>query len=190
MVYIDGYLIDAAISEDHTLEAAITEHPVEKGANVTDHVRVLPRTLTMEGLVSDTPFGEVATFRRSLAEISVGIDAPSINARTLLEELMYRRERVPITTANGKVYDNMALQSLSFPLDAKTGDACRFKATFKELIIVANLRTTVAVPRAKKKAKLGNKAAPVKATGATGPAGAGSNRTWAAKGLDTLIDAF
>lgn len=47
--------IDVSISEKHSLSADVTEHPVEDGANITDHVRPQPRVIQLEGLVTNHP---------------------------------------------------------------------------------------------------------------------------------------
>lgn len=60
--------LDVDLQESHDLASDITEHPVEEGADVTDHVRPRLRRVTVEGFVSDTPWitnpgvGEVAEF--------------------------------------------------------------------------------------------------------------------------------
>lgn len=47
--------MDATVRETHTSTAIATEHPVEAGANVTDHVRAdLPR-LSVEAFVTNAP---------------------------------------------------------------------------------------------------------------------------------------
>lgn len=48
-------VLDALIREDYTAEAEPTTHPVEDGADVTDHVILRPRTLQIEGVVTETP---------------------------------------------------------------------------------------------------------------------------------------
>lgn len=40
---------------DHSPEATITEHPVEIGAEVTDHIQVRPVLFTVEAYVTDSP---------------------------------------------------------------------------------------------------------------------------------------
>jgi hypothetical protein len=47
--------IDVSISEQHSLSADVTEHPVESGPNIVDHVRPQPRTVRIEGLVTNHP---------------------------------------------------------------------------------------------------------------------------------------
>jgi hypothetical protein len=46
---------DTVDTEDHTLPNEVTEFPVEQGPDVTDNVRVKPRTLSVKGYISDTP---------------------------------------------------------------------------------------------------------------------------------------
>lgn len=48
--------LDVDLQESHDLASDITEHPVEEGADVTDHVRPRLRRVTIEGYVSDTPW--------------------------------------------------------------------------------------------------------------------------------------
>lgn len=47
--------IDVSVREVHGLTAEATHNPVEEGADVTDHVRLMPRTLQIEGLVTNHP---------------------------------------------------------------------------------------------------------------------------------------
>lgn len=46
---------DAVMTEQHEFTAEITEHAVEKGANITDHVRKNLDRLVLEVLVTNTP---------------------------------------------------------------------------------------------------------------------------------------
>jgi hypothetical protein len=47
--------VDAIVREHPRAKATATEHPVESGVAVTDHVRAGPRTLSLEGVISDAP---------------------------------------------------------------------------------------------------------------------------------------
>lgn len=44
--------LDASYSQQHEFAAEVTDHPVEDGVDVSDHVRRLPVTLRIEGVVS------------------------------------------------------------------------------------------------------------------------------------------
>lgn len=47
--------LDATVHEVHTSTSTVTDHPVERGANVADHIRPDPDQLTMEAWISNTP---------------------------------------------------------------------------------------------------------------------------------------
>lgn len=85
---------DVTLSETHTTNALVTEHPVEKGANVTDFVRKNLDKIAFEVFVSNSPINErlytggsfttkkleVATYTRPFiptpgAILSAGVDA-------------------------------------------------------------------------------------------------------------------
>ena len=57
---VDGYFVgsikfDLEISENHSIEAQVSEHPIEDGSTVSDHVRVLPRKGSIVGMVTNHP---------------------------------------------------------------------------------------------------------------------------------------
>lgn len=165
MLLIDGFEVDAEISGEHLLENEVTDHPVETGGDVTDHSRPKPITYTVEGVVSDTPLGNMVDTRS-------GVTLPSADALARLTGIRDAREPVQIGTSL-RTYDNMLMQSLSFTKDASTGRALRFRATFKQVIIATNERIVkrVTAPRAKGKTNRGNKAAtPVTTLAAKRPA--------------------
>lgn len=163
MIRIDGYAIDAAISEQHQRSAEATTYPVEDGADVTDHVRIDPIMVVIEGVVTDTPHGAVANERGQPFETDEGLTGtldsellPSEEALAKLEEIFTARQPVRIETSL-RAYDSMVLIGLDVPRDRETGHALRFTASFQELRIRQSRRTTVrvAVPRAAPKRALG-----------------------------------
>jgi hypothetical protein len=179
--YIQGFEIDAVISEERSTECEITEHPVEKGVSITDHARIRPKMITLDVVVSDTPVGGLAERRGmtidgaftpgSTPNVDISPDGDYIAsdvARAWLEALQLKREPISVTSewvrADGskgyKAYDNLMIQSISETISAETGDALTCKVSLKQVTFVTNNRTTVkvAVPRAKKKTDLGNKA--------------------------------
>ncbi len=50
--------LDASYSQQHEFAAEVTEHPVEQGIDVADHVRRLPVTLQIQGVVSAYRVGD------------------------------------------------------------------------------------------------------------------------------------
>lgn len=154
MITIDGYPIDASLSETHTYDADVTSYPVESGATITDNVRPKSITVELECIVSDSPLNAVLQARRkqSLADPAF-LDSPSTEALERMIAIRDKREPVTIETAL-KVYPNMVMTSFVTTVDKATGKALKFTVSFIQITIVSNLRTRIrvaspAVPGAK-----------------------------------------
>jgi hypothetical protein len=52
---------DAVPNESHVVSATVTEHPVEEGANMSDHAKPNLRVVTLEGVITNTPLNETTT---------------------------------------------------------------------------------------------------------------------------------
>lgn len=147
MMTIDGYTVDAEIAGEPTYENEATEYPVEEGIDLVDHVRQRPVTFACEGIVSDTPIGDMREAREALGVL--GGEGPSRDAHARFVELYERREPVTVTCALG-TFDGMVLTTYA---PKRVGGSLQFSATFKYIRIITNQRTTVrvAVPRARAK---------------------------------------
>jgi hypothetical protein len=53
-------VLDATVTLKHSLQAEPTQHPVEGGSSITDHVHVKPDMLELEGVISDTPINPIS----------------------------------------------------------------------------------------------------------------------------------
>lgn len=156
-MFIDGYEIDAAISEVHSLRAEVSSHPLESGADVVEHRRKMPRSITVEGVVSDTPIGPLAKRRQEFAVINGKSSAlPSDEAYARLKDLHDTGRAVTIESSLD-TFDDMVLTDLNVPRDRNTGEAFRFSATFVEIRFVATDRAPVDLPRAKDRQNRGHK---------------------------------
>lgn len=145
MIMIDRYVIDAALNEEHSNEAEVSEFPVEDGSNFTDNVRIKPRRYRMNGIVSDTPLD--VGFRAVEADGSDLVDTstqPSAQAKQALEALFDAAQPVTVITTLA-TYHNMVMQTLTFSQDGETGDALPFVAAFTQITIVENVRRTIKV---------------------------------------------
>lgn len=65
-------ILDATLKENFTGTAEPTQHPVEKGADITDHVILKPSGLTISGIISETPLGDFLGAYTRTAGASVG----------------------------------------------------------------------------------------------------------------------
>lgn len=161
-ILIDGVAVDASISESHQFDSEVTDYPVETGSDVTDNVRIKPTIVTINGIVSSTPLPGTFNFE---GEDASGNPIKVTAAKDMLDHLLtIQVNRLPISITTALlVYDDMVMQTLHIPKDAKIGRAFVFTATFKQVTLVSSDRTFVLVanPNAAGKTNLGAKAAPV-----------------------------
>ena len=153
-VWIDNYPMDLAVSETHGFDSEATEHPVERGADITDHVRAKPITLELECIVSDTPLAKLAS-----DATRQGSTLPSENAYAHLLAIRDAQQPVTVETSLGS-FASMALISLSVPRASDKSGGLFFSVSFQQVRIVENKRTTVrvAIPIAKRSTSYGTKA--------------------------------
>ena len=160
---IGDLAIDCTVTETHGASATVTEHPVESGANITDHIRPERLQLSITGIVSDTPLGSKQIQRSiDIGGTSVQVtqqEAPSSatggfgrTAWSKLEAISSAAKPIKVVTRD-KTYESMALVSLSVPKDARTGGAFMFAAQFKQVRIGFNRSTKVVVSKAPKSHK-------------------------------------
>jgi hypothetical protein len=153
--------IDATRAEEHTFKSKATQHEVEDGANISDHVIKGGRMVTLNGVISDDPIsitaaavggisgitgslvgglgGAVATGAISKIGselISTG-SKPSKDAIDILEYIY--EENIPLMiTTSLKTYTNMIMESLTVPRNSRNANSLEFSASFKEIRIVEN----------------------------------------------------
>ena len=149
-VQIDGFPVDASLSESHDYDDEVTQFPVEKGSDITDNKRKRPLKVTIEGLVTDTPLGQFA--RHSTRQSGL----PTDTARAKLLAVRDADEPIIIVTSLD-LYKNMLLTSLSFPREGGEPHQLHFKVEFVQVTFITNNRTTVrtATPGGKPKDPFG-----------------------------------
>ena len=128
-----GYFFDAIIRTEHSTTLRITEHPIQSGANISDHAYMLPCTLTMEIGMSDAMDAFISNqFSESYTK--------SISAYQTLLRLQKNRMPLQIMTRLN-LYQNMVIEHIGTTDDFKTVNALRVIVSFKQ-IIVANVSLT------------------------------------------------
>lgn len=141
-------VIDAVIKETHELRATATEHPVESGSTIVDHIHSDPVTVQIEGVISNTPMSAIGlTVIKSLAN---SINDQSNNHAEKAFETVERlfAERKPITIATSlKEYQDMVLESLSVERTAHTSSSLHFRATAKQIRIVNQAKISTPKPK-------------------------------------------
>jgi hypothetical protein len=129
---IGGVLItlDGSVSQTHARTAQVTEHPVEDGSDVTDHVRIDPIRVTINGIVTSTVLGQQ------------GEGGREVDAWAALEAILEDRQPVTVTTTL-RTYESMILASISTPRDASLAHAVAPVLEFRQVRIVKSQTTTL-----------------------------------------------
>jgi hypothetical protein len=143
-------VVDAVASENHGKTNTVTDHPVEEGMNVSDHIRPEPDVVQLDCVISNHPL--------SLAQRQHAVDAGAVTSTTRVQSAPGYAEAVHaqfealrtslwtiVTTL--RTYDSMAIQSLPVTRDPKTANALHFTIGFKTIRVVKNKLTRVVVSR-------------------------------------------
>ncbi len=143
-VAIGSIVLDATVEERHEYSATVTDHPIEAGGFVTDHIYENPRVLSVTGEITDSPV--------TLFSVLNGVSNRRIEAKDQLLELYHARERVTLVTGL-EIYTDMVMEGLVFPRDQRTGRRLQFNATFKQTSFVESEIVGVATEKAAPAAK-------------------------------------
>ena len=148
--------LEATLEENHEGSAETTDHPVESGADVTDHIRRKPDELTLKGIVSNTPILLLAFLR---AEPSVPGGDPATRAEDAYEWLRNVKNLGLLLNVSTTLrdYTSMAITGLSVIRDKDRGNILEVDITLREIIIAITEKSTLEVPGAA--SNLGRKAA-------------------------------
>lgn len=155
----EAIVFDASVSETHSKAVDVTDHPVEVGSDISDHVRKKPDELSVNVIVTNHPPILLASLRAT--PIS-GFGDPSTRAEdafAFLESIHDAGKLVQFTTTF-KVYRNMIITSLSIPRDAARGNVADIQMSLREIIIATTLQVDPPVPTnasRSSKQNLGNK---------------------------------
>lgn len=129
---IGGFIADVTISEHHTDEMAITENPVERGADITDHAYKRPSSVVIRAGWSNS----------SLSALINPFYVQTIYAQFLA----LQRSAQPFSITTGKrVYDNMLIRRMTVETDEKSENA--LLATFEcQEILLADTQVVTSAP--------------------------------------------
>lgn len=164
-------IIDASNEIQHQNRAEPTEHPVEQGIDVSDHVDVQPKVLTFNGIVSNAPInlqeaavgnvaGAVGGVVSGFAGGAAGFAATgavatlgglllnqrnanrAVEAHNAMEEIMAKK--IPCTLITGlRAYENMILTDYTPTETTAAGKSLMFSATFTEIRIVQSRKVKI-----------------------------------------------
>lgn len=167
---LESVIFDIVKSENHEMSNTITDHPVEDGVNVSDHVRNNPDKISFVAVISNTPLSQGQQSRAvrqgdfqltTTAEDRGRIGNMDGLALAAWKKLRTMKEKGVLVTVSTTLqdYESMAIESVSAPRDSKRYDALECTITFKKIRVVKNKLTRNVQqstdPRAQKKGKAG-----------------------------------
>lgn len=175
--------VDAVMSESHEVMATLTDHPVERGADLSDHKRPGQRRYRLEGLVTNTPIGSVplsgenssangvtGTVRDSPAKATVLQFSERFDRiRDVLDALTSLVESAQLVTVTTDVrtYEDAQLVSVVAPRDAT--DSITFTVDITQVRIAETRDVGAPVPRQPRGRRTRDNGAQAGAEAATNP---------------------
>ena len=130
------------IDEDHTLNFRVSDHPLQNGSTISDHVHKEPAEVTINCLFTNHPIKKMSevsevTFKDDYAtsEVKSTLTNKALENFDKVVALAKKREPVRLVTAL-QVYPKMIITSIKAPRDSKTGSAVKFTMTLREINIV------------------------------------------------------
>lgn len=121
--------IDVVPKETHDLKNTVTNHPVEVGGDITDHVRPEPDTFSLDCIISNTPPPPLTP------SPTRGIDA--YNALKTLRD----NGTLCTVMTTLKRYTNVVITHVSIARDSSTYNGLTFTVDFQQIILVQNAQT-------------------------------------------------
>jgi len=137
IVSIGGIVFDAVLKTDHTSKLSATSHPIENGANITDHAFIEPAEILIEIGMTDCN--------------GVGVSNDMFKS---LETLQASRQPITVVTRY-KTYRNMLIMSISTPDDFTTMNALRSMIMLREIPVVGTATVEVSERASGQESKTG-----------------------------------
>ena len=141
---IGGIELDNVLLEDHNKNVAITTNPIESGADITDHAIVLPDSLFIRGVVTDSPLG-LAALGQIIDNITslFGSSTSSNQTRSqqafeAMQTLMINLEPITVVTKL-KTYTNMLITNFNVSQDKDSSNIVFMDLTLEEIIITESV---------------------------------------------------
>lgn len=118
---IDSIKFDLVISESHNFNNIVSEHDVEDGSRISDHIKNNLETGNLTGLISNF-------------SLNVGF-LVSNRAQDAFDELIRLwKKRIPVTMVTVmRVYENVAIMDVMVDRSSDTGEAIALNVSFQQI---------------------------------------------------------
>lgn len=147
---IGGIIAQVTFEETGVDSTTITEHPVEVGANKSDHAYINPRELTIRVGWSNSGLAALGgAITAALGAQSIGsaigdFTSPGYVSGIYAQFKALQATRQPFTIVTGKdQYTNMLIRTMSQTTNADTENALILTISFKQLLTATTQTTTI-----------------------------------------------
>ena len=136
------------ISENHALKFRVSDHPLQDGSTISDHVHQEMQECTIEGMFTNHPMRKLeevneVKFKDEYATSEV---KPTVSNTALanFEKLkLLAKQRKPVRlVCSLEIYPKMVITGIDYDRDSKSGSSIRFTITLRELKTVSLKATT------------------------------------------------
>ena len=159
--------VDCVVEHTTNFNSSVTEHPIENGFVIADHVARQAMTLSLTVIITPTPVSYFRQFGGANPDRLGG-------AIAYFEQLWLKGEPITVTIPSG-IYNDMVMTSCPLPRNVKDGFCYRLALEFKHIIIVS--QKTESIPEQNASADAKGKA------GATGTDAGASSQVNIGSGL-------
>lgn len=130
------------ISEKNSLKFRVSEHPLQDGTTITDHVHKEMREVTIEGLFTNHPMKKnVASEVKFRDQYGTQDEKQTLSNTALANFNKLKRlalQRIPVRLVCAlETYPKMVITGIDYDRDSKSGSSIRFTMTLRELKTVA-----------------------------------------------------
>lgn len=148
----EAIIPDVVISESHTDTVMVTSHPVDTGADISDHAVVEAAVVTCTFAWSDSSRLINSALDRSILQ---GLETTKDVYQKLLE---LKDARQPLRVSTGKrTYENMIITSLSTTSTVDTESAAIIEITFQEIFMAQAQTVSLSALKQKNAGKTASK---------------------------------
>lgn len=139
---------DLFISERHEMRFRVSDHPLQDGAVISDHIHKELQTVTIEGMFTNHPMRKLeetnqVKFKDEYATSEVKNTLPNRALQKFEELKLLAQYKTPVRlVCSLQKYPKMVITSLKYERDSKSGSSIRFTMELREIKIVNFSATT------------------------------------------------
>lgn len=136
------------ISEKHSLKFRVSDHPLQDGSTISDHVHQEMQECTIEGMFTNHPMRKLEEVNEvkfkdeyATSEVKPTVSNTAIANFEKLKLLAKQRKPVRLVCSL-EIYPKMVITGIDYDRDSKSGSSIRFTMTLRELKTVSLKATT------------------------------------------------